>query len=445
MPGCSIDFLDDSSVRRDAPNAVAAARLEVQVSELVIVGGRVWDGTGSDPRPASVVVHGDRIVGIRSPSAALPAGAARIDAAGGFVMPGMIDSHVHLSSSGAANYELQRLKDLLPLQALRGAANAQRMLQAGFTTVRDLSAPGFMNVAIRQAFDEGIMVGPRVLAAGMSLTVPGGHGDSYYRPEISVAREGIVNGPDEARRAVREWVKLRVDLIKLLVTGGVMTDGSDVGALQWTHDELAAAIGQAHQLGVRVAGHCHGAAGVKAAVKLGLDTVEHGTMLDEEAVALMVEHGTYLVPTIIAGKHIVDHGTAAGIAPHVVRKGQQIGEWHRKSVTMAHQAGVKIAFGTDCGTPFNRPGENALELGYMVECGLSPSEALQSATRVAAEASALGDRIGTLEEGKIADLIVVHGEPLANIAVMADPAAIAYVMKGGMVVRRPDAAEGAAS
>jgi imidazolonepropionase-like amidohydrolase len=415
------------------------------VSDLVIVGGRVWDGTGSNPRPASVVVRDDRIVAVQPPSTALPAEAARIVADGGFVMPGLIDCHVHLSSSGAANYELQRLKDLLPLQALRGAANARTMLMAGFTAVRDLSAPGFMNVAIRQAFDEGLMVGPRVLAAGMSLTVPGGHGDSYYRPEISVAREGIVNGPDEARRAVREWVKMRVDLIKLLVTGGVMTDGSDVGALQWTQDELEAAIGQAHHLGVKVAGHCHGAAGVKAGVRAGLDTVEHGTMLDEEAVALMADRGTFLVPTIIAGQRIVDHGTAGGIAPHVVRKGEQIGEWHRMSVRMAHEAGVKIAFGTDCGTPFNRPGENAVELGFMVECGLSPGEALASATRVAADASGLLDRLGTLEEGKAADLLVVNGEPLSNVAVMSDPSAIAYVVKGGTVVRRPGGSEDARS
>ena len=407
------------------------------MSELAIVGGRVWDGTGADPRPGTVVVRDGRIVGVQARDATLPADAARIDAAGGFVMPGLIDSHVHLTSSGAANSELQRLKDLIPLQALRGAANARTMLMAGFTTVRDLSAPAFSNVAIRQAFDAGLLIGPRVLAAGMSLTVPGGHGDSYYRPDVSVAREGIVNGPDEARRAVREWVKMRVDLIKLLVTGGVMTDGSDVGALQWTQDELDAAIGQAHQLGVKVAGHCHGAAGVKAGVRAGLDTVEHGTMLDEESVALMKQHGTFLVPTIIAGQHIVDHGTAGGIAPHVVRKGEQIGEWHRKSVRLAHETGVKIAFGTDCGTPFNRPGENAIELRYMTECGLSASEALQAATRVAADAAGLLDSLGTITAGKIADLVVVNGDPLANIAVMADTNAIAYVVRGGAVVRRP--------
>src|SRR3712207_1465090 len=171
-----------------------------------------------------------------------------------FVMPGMIDCHVHLTSSAAPNFELQRLKDLVQLQALRGAANARAILEAGFTTVRDLSAPGYANIAIRQAIEQGLAVGPRVLAAGMSLTVPGGHGDNYYRPEVSVYRENLVNGPDAARRAVRETVKMHADVIKLLVTGGVMTDGSELGALQWTPDELRAAIEQAHQLGRLVAG-----------------------------------------------------------------------------------------------------------------------------------------------------------------------------------------------
>jgi imidazolonepropionase-like amidohydrolase len=410
------------------------------VAEVVIVGGRVWDGTGAAPRVADLVLRDGTIAevaeGGKSKSAA---DATRIDAAGKFVMPGMIDCHVHLTSNGAANYELQRLKDLLPLQALRGAANARTMLMAGFTTVRDLSSAAFSNVAVRQAINEGLFVGPRVLAAGMSLTVPGGHGDSYYRPEVSVSREGIVNGPDDARRTVREWVKMRVDLIKLLVTGGVMTDGSDVGALQWTPEELEAAISQAHQLGVRVAGHCHGAVGVKAAVKVGLDTVEHGTMLDQEAVDLMAERGTFLVPTVVAGHQIVAHGTAGGIAPHVVRKGEQIGEWHRKSVRMAHEAGVKIAFGTDCGTPFNRPGENAVELGLMVECGLSPTEALECATRVAADAIGLSDTLGTLEAGKAADVVVVDGDPLADVKVLADRGRIAWVISAGKVVRQPGA------
>jgi len=413
---------------------------EADVADVVIAGGRVWDGTGSAPRAADVLLRGGTIAAVGDGGGRdVSSDATHIDATGKLVMPGLIDCHVHLTSVGAANYELQRLKDLLPLQALRGAANARTMLMAGFTTVRDLSAPAFSNVAIRQAIEQGLFEGPRVLAAGMSLTVPGGHGDSYYRPEVTVSREGIVNGPDEARRTVREWVKMHVDLIKLLVTGGVMTDGSDVGALQWTPDELEAAISQAHQLGVRVAGHCHGAVGVKAAVKVGLDTVEHGTMLDQEAVDLMAERGTFLVPTIVAGHQIVVHGTAGGIAPHVVRKGEQVGEWHRKSVRMAHEAGVKIAFGTDCGTPFNRPGENAAELALMVECGMSPTEALQAATRVAADAIGLSEKVGTLDVGKAADVIVVDGDPLADVGVLTNRERIAWVIAGGRIVRRPRA------
>jgi imidazolonepropionase-like amidohydrolase len=427
----------DSARDRDVRGAEADVALEAQVSELVIVGGRVWDGTGADPRPGTVVVRDGRIVDIQAAGATLPANATRIDAGGGFVMPGLIDCHVHLTSSGAANYELQRLKDLLPLTTMRAAAAARTMLMAGFTTVRDLSAPGFVNVGVRQAFEEGLAVGPRVLAAGMSLTVPGGHGDSYYRPDVQVSREGIINGPDEARRTVREWVKMRVDLVKLLVTGGVMTDGSEVGALQWTPEELRAAIGAAHQLGKRVAGHCHGGIGVKEAVKAGIDTIEHGTMLDEEAVDLMAKNGTFHVPTIIAGHRIVVHGTAGGIAPHVVRKGEQIGEWHRKSVRMSLEGGVKVAFGTDCGTPFNRPGDNAVELQLMTECGFTPSQALESATRVAADACGLADTIGTLADGKVADVLVVRGDPLNDITQLADAARIAWVITGGSVVKRP--------
>ena len=414
------------------------------MGELLIVGGTVFDGTGAPPRQGTVHVRNGKIESLAGTDgdASGPPSSHRenprvIDAAGKFVMPGMIDCHVHLVGLGEPNAELSRLKDLVPLQALRGAASAAAMLRAGFTTVRDLSAPGYANIAIRQAIEQGFAVGPRVLAAGMSLTVPGGHGDNYYRPEVHVHRENLINGPDSARLAVRETVKMRADVIKLLVTGGVMTDGSDVGAMQWSPEELRAAIDQAHQLGRLVAGHCHGAVGVKEGVKAGLDTVEHGTMLDEEAVDLMGERGVYLVPTLVANYSIVTHGTAAGIAPHVVQKGEQVSACHGRSVRMAHAAGVKIAFGTDCGTPFNRPGHNAVELELMVQQGLSPSEVLQAATRVAADAVGLGDELGTLQVGKAADLIVVDGDPLADVAVLRDPNRINVVVKGGEIVKEP--------
>ena len=350
-------------------------------------------------------------------------------------MPGMMDCHVHLLSSGAPDYAARGLKELLPYTAIRGAANAKILLDTGYTTVRDVGAMGYGNIALRQAIEDALVPGPRIYAAGHSLSVPGGHGDSYYRPEVHVQRDGLINGPEEARRAVRELIKMRADVIKLLVTGGVMTDGSDVGVLQWAPDELQAAIGQAHQLGRRVAGHCHGAAGVKEAIKAGLDTVEHGTLLDDEGIALMRQHGTYYVPTLVAPFHICAGGAASGIPAYAVEKSHLVMERHQASVRQAHEAGVKIAMGTDCGTPLNVAGKNALELELLTQNGLSTAEALMATTRVAAEAIGIEDRAGTLEPGKWADIVLVQGDPLADIRVLQHVEYITGVIKGGKIVK----------
>ena len=351
-------------------------------------------------------------------------------------MPGMIDCHVHLLSSSAPDFATRGLKELIPYTAIRGAANARIMLEAGFTTARDVGAMGFGNIALRQAIDDGLVPGPHIVAAGHSLSVPGGHGDSYFRPEVRIRRGGLINGAGEARRAVRELVKMRADVVKLLVTGGVMTDGSDLGALQWTPDELGAAIAQAHQLGRRVAGHCHGAVGVKEAVRAGLDTVEHGTLLDEEAIDLMKQRGVFYVPTLAAPFHICAGGTASGIPSYAVEKAESVLGQHRESVRRAREVGVKIAMGTDCGTPFNAAGRNALELELMMQSGFSAAETLMATTRVAAEAIGIHDRVGTLEPGRRGDVIVVDGDPLADIRILQDPARIAWVVKAGQVVKR---------
>jgi imidazolonepropionase-like amidohydrolase len=403
-----------------------------------IVGGSVFDARHGDVvRNGVVCIEDDRITAV-GPATSVANGGRDvqvIDAAGHFVMPGLMDCHVHLLSSGAADYAARSLKELLPYTAIRGTAHAKILLEMGFTTVRDVGAMGYGNIALRQAIDDGLVPGPRVYAAGHSLSVPGGHGDSYYRPEVRVQRDGLINGPEEARRAVRELVKMRADVIKLLVTGGVMTDGSDVGVLQWAPDELQAAIAQAHQLGRRVAGHCHGAAGVKEAIQAGLDTVEHGTLLDDEAVALMRQHGTYYVPTLVAPFHICAGGTASGIPAYAVEKSRLVMERHKASVRQAHEAGVKIAMGTDCGTPFNVAGKNALELELLTQNGLSPAAALMASTRVAAEAIGIADRAGTLEPGKWADVILVRGDPLADIRVLQRAECIAQVIKAGKVVK----------
>src|SRR5919108_82941 len=405
---------------------------------LKIVGGTVFDAVhGGVIRNGVIDIEDDRITAV-GPGSAIPAGGRDvqvIDAAGHFVMPGMMDCHVHLLSSGAPDYAIRGLKELLPYTALRGAANAKILLDMGYTTVRDVGALGYGNIALRQAIEDGLVPGPRIIAAGHSLSVPGGHVDSYYRPEVHVQRDGLINGPEEARRAVRELVKMRVDVVKLLVTGGVMTDGTEVGALQWAPDELYAAIGQAHQLGRRVAGHCHGAAGVKEAIKAGLDTVEHGTLLDEEAIALMHQHGTYYVPTLVAPFHICAGGTTSGIPAYAVHKSHLVMERHKESVRQAHEVGVKIAMGTDCGTPFNVAGKNALELELLTQNGPSAAEALMATTRVAAEAIGIHDCTGTLEPGKWADIIVVHGDPLDNIRVLQHAERILCVIKAGQIVK----------
>jgi imidazolonepropionase-like amidohydrolase len=408
------------------------------MSTLHIVGGTVFDAIhGEVIRNGVVRIEDDRITAV-GPASAMSTGGRDVqvlDATGQFVMPGMMDCHVHLLSSGAPDYAARALKELLPYTVIRGAVNAKTLLDAGYTTVRDVGAAGYGNIALRQAVADGLVPGPRVYAAGHSLSVPGGHGDSYYRPEVSVQRDGLINGPEEARRAVRELIKMRADVIKLLVTGGVMTDGSDVGVLQWAPDELQAAIGQAHQLGLRVAGHCHGSAGVKEAIKAGLDTVEHGTLLDEEAIALMQQHGTYYVPTLVAPFHICAGGTASGIPAYAVEKSHLVMERHKESVRQAHEAGVKIAMGTDCGTPLNVAGKNALELELLTQNGLSTAEALMATTRVAAEAIGIDDCAGTLEVGEWADVILVQGDPLADIRVLQQAEHISCVIKAGRIVK----------
>jgi imidazolonepropionase-like amidohydrolase len=404
------------------------------MANVLITGGLVFDAVHGDTRRGDVRIENGVIAAVGPGLAANDA--TVIDAAGGFVMPGMMDCHVHLLSSSAPDFATRALKELIPYTAIRGAANARIMLEAGFTTVRDVGALGFGNIALRQAIEDGLVPGPHVVAAGHSLSVPGGHGDSYFRPEVRIRRGGLVNGAGEARRAVRELVKMRADVIKLLVTGGVMTDGSELGALQWAPDELVAAIGQAHQLGLRVAGHCHGAAGVKEAVRAGLDTVEHGTLLDEEAIDLMKQRGAFYVPTLAAPFHICAGGTKSGIPPYAVAKAESVLERHGRSVRRAHEVGVKIAMGTDCGTPFNAAGKNALELELMTKQGLTAAEALLATTRVAAEAIGIADRAGTLEPGKRGDVIVVDGDPLADVRVVQDPVRIAWVVKTGQVVKR---------
>ena len=358
------------------------------MSLVQIVGGTVFDAIhGEVIRNGVVCIENDRITAVGPASTIATGGrdAQVIDAAGQFVMPGMIDCHVHLLSSGAADYATRGLKELLPYTAIRGAANAKIMLDMGFTTVRDVGAMGYGNIALRQAIEDGLVPGPRIYAAGHSLSVPGGHGDSYFRPEVHVERNGLINGPEAARWAVRELIKMRADVIKLLVTGGVMTDGSDVGVLRVGARRVAggdltgSSTGPSRRRALSRCGGCEGGdqggPGHGRAWHLARRRSHRSNARTWHA---LYPHDGGAFP-YLRRRHGQRHPSICGaeIAP---------GDGAHESVRQAHEVGVKIAMGTDCGTPFNVAGKNALELELLTQNGLSTAEALMATTRVAADA-----------------------------------------------------------
>jgi len=410
---------------------------------MLIRNATLWDGTGSDPRRAtSLLIEGEQIRWV-GPDSDAPASERKVlDAAGRWVIPGLIDLHVHITVD-AAQADIIRYMATTPLaeQALVGAHNARLMLEAGFTGARDMGGAGYANVALKRAIDAGRVPGPRMATAGWFLTVPGGHGDVQLNPEIQPHVSHVISGPHEARRAVREQVKRGADWIKLLVTGGVTTGGTALGASLWEEDEIQAAAGIARRLGKPVAAHCHGADGIVAAVEAGASTIEHGTMADGRAVETMVRAGTALVATFCAAAGVVREAKAGRLPPAIAPQALAIEHSHAKAFTLAREAGVSIVSGSDTGVPGTIFGENAQELVHLVAHGLTPSEALLAATRDAALQLGWNDRVGTLQPGKAADLLLVDGDPLADVAVLTQRERIHLVVKDGEIAfdRRPGA------
>lgn len=400
----------------------------------LIRGGVLIDGTGADPvEDGAVLVEGDTILEVGSASAISAGRADVIDAKGRTLMPGMIDTHIHIGSDGSPN-PMRRLKELTAFVAIKSAVHAKALLEAGFTAVRDAGAHGYTNIATRQAIDAGLIPGPRMRAPGYGLTSTGGHGDSYYRPEVHIDNPGLVDGPDEVRKATRLMLKMGADCIKFVsATGGVMSDGDDPAVPQFTIEEMAAGIHEAKMHGVYTFAHAQGNEGIKNAIKAGINSIEHGFWIDDEAARMMIDGGVYFVPTLNAVHQIVEYGLEAGIPEYGVRKARAAQEAHLESFERAYKAGVTIAMGTDAGTPFNRQGENAIELDLMCRAGMSAMDAIVATTKTAAELLQWGDKIGTLEAGKWADLILVDGNPLDNITILRQPEKIAFVMKGGTV------------
>ncbi len=405
----------------------------------LIHAGRVIDGVSDSVRTNQTVVVSDgKITAIEPGFRTGGSGDQVIDLKRGTLMPGWIDMHVHLTSEYSRTSEIEGYKKNEGDVALDGVVYAERTLLAGFTTVRDLGDSYRASIALRNAINAGKVPGPRIIAAGKSIASTGGHAD----PTNGWARrfnadpgpeEGVINSPEDARQAVRQRYKDGSDTIKITATGGVLSIAKNSQNPQMTDAEIAAVVETAHDYGFKVAAHAHGAEGIKRAVRGGVDTIEHGTFMDDEGMQLMKERGTYYVPTITAGQWVFDQAQDPNYFPQLVRpKALEVGPQIQRTFAKAYQAGVPILFGTDTGV--SRHGDNAREFSLMVESGMPPMDAIRVATSAPAKFLDLDDKIGSIAVGKLAELVGVPGNPLADMAVMQR---VNFVMKDGVVHKSP--------
>ncbi len=410
-----------------------------QPQVTAIRAGTLIDGTGGAPiKNAVILVQGGRITAAGT-NVTVPSGATVIDLSGETVLPGFIDAHVHLAGHtiGDGDWQHSRLTEMPSQLALLGAAHAQQTLEAGFTTVRVVGSAAFGDVALRNAISAGWIPGPRIVAAGISFGIRGGHCDETngLQPEAlgyeAGVAEGVADGVEEVRNAVRYAVKYGADVIKICATGGVLSLTDSVGVQQYTEEEMRAIVETATQLDRRVAAHAHGTAGIKAAVRAGVTSIEHGSMLDAEAVSLMKQHGTWLVPTLLAGFTVESLATAGRLPPPIAAKALAIAPRQHASFKLAVDGGVRIALGTDAGVM--RHGTNAREFGLMVRYGMTPMQAIVAGTSNGATLLGLEAEVGTVAAGKRADIVAVRGDPIQSIAVLEH---VEFVMKDGVVFKR---------
>lgn len=401
--------------------------------------GHLFDATSNQLRDNVVlVVEGERIAKV-APAAqiAIPAGATVVDLSQSWVLPGLIDCHTHLSARADKYDPINDVKSTPFQSGFNGVVNANKTLQAGYTSVRDLGSSPFFAVDLRRAIDEGLFPGPRVVASGPPISITGGHGDmNGFAPPVqnmlypAEKDFSIADGPEEVRHQVRAQIKYGVDVIKVHATGGVMSQGDQPGAEQLTYEEMKMAADEAHRTGRKVAAHAHGTQGIKDAARAGIDSIEHGSLIDAEGIQLMKEHGTYLVADIYNDDYILGKATEFGLPKENIEKEKLVGRLQRENFAKAVAAGVKIAFGTDAGVYPH--GDNAKQFHYMVKYGMTPAGAIHAATSSAADLIDRSKDVGILEPGKYADLIAVTANPLDRIEVLEH---VSFVMKGGKIYK----------
>jgi len=409
-----------SPLAQAAPGAVRCGKLlDVRSGRTLVDQVIVFDANGA----ITAVGPAD--------SSPAPAGVIAVDLSSATCLPGLIDVHTHLTSDPSTS-GYQGLGVSAPREAITGAKNARLTLRAGFTTVRNVGARNYTDVALRDGINDGDVEGPRMLVSGPPLGITGGHCDNNLLPfEFHLKESGVADGPWAARAKVRETIKYGADLIKICASGGVLSKGDQPGTPQYTLEEMQAIAEEAHKLGRKVAAHAHGTQSIKDAIRAGIDSVEHSSFIDDEGIALAKQHGTYLVFDIYNDDYILQEGAKAGMLTESIEKEKKIGRLQRENFRHAWQQGVvKMAFGTDAGVYPH--GDNAKQFAKMVEWGMKPLDTIQAATIKAADLIGWGEKVGAIETGHYADIIAVTGDPVSDVRTLES---VKFVMKGGAVVR----------